>query len=245
MAKIKGLLSWIILIIVVIAGLIVGRSIWQSLKDTRAELEAQRAKMTELVKEDSLLRAYSDSLDNENAKLRQIEAQLAEERDRLTNKLKRLEYEHKKVLARLDTMWEAKSVQTELDAAFPEWKGQFWEAQRSDGIHGLIVPRFFGAQAAEVKNKFDKSEKELAAKDRIISNYDSALTVKDSRINNLTLKADSLRSQYDKVFAEYGILDEKYTDLLKRKWFTLHLGPGNIISAGTGFGIGYLVGKNQ
>ncbi|MGH7599973.1 MAG: Tar ligand binding domain-containing protein [bacterium] len=243
MAKITGGISWILLILVVIVAIIVGTSIWHSLRDTRAALDEQKKKVAELTRADSLMRAYVDSLDRAFAELQREEQRLRAERERLEQELTKIEKKYAKVLARLDTVWTAGAVIHELDSAFPHWKGQIREATRGDGVHALIVPRFFGADAAETKIKLDKSEEKMAIKDSTIAVLDSTLANKSEQVKTLLAKADTLQKSYDRVWGEYKILDEKYRKLLVRKWFTLHLGPGNILSAGIGATAGYLIGK--
>jgi len=243
MGKIKKYISWILLIIVLIVGFVVGRSIWYSLKDSRAKLKEQKEKMDELVKKDARMRVYVDSLDQALLKLKEEEERLAREKERLSKRLADLQKKYNETIAKIDTLWAASAIISELDGAFPHWKGQFWAAIRGDGIHGLIAPQLFGAEVVEIKTDLDNSIQQLSIKDRTIANRDSTILIKDHRIEALTLKADSLRFTYENLWSEYQILDKKYTDLLKRKWFTLHLSPGNIISAGVGFGAGYAVGK--
>lgn len=243
MSKIKKYIAWILLIIVLIIGFVVGRSIWYSLKDTRAKLKEQEKKMEELVKKDARMRAYVDSLDQVLLKLKEEEETLAQERERLAKKLAELQKKYNETIAQIDTLWTANAIINELDSAFPHWKGQFWAALRGDGIHGLIAPRFFGAEVVEMKANFNNCLQQMTIKDSTIANLDNTLLIKDRRIEALTLKADSLKATYENLWSDYKILDKKYTDLLKRKWFTLHLDPGNIISAGVGFGAGYLVGN--
>jgi len=243
MGKIKKYISWILLIIVLIVGFVVGRSIWYSLKDSRAKLKEQKEKMDELVKKDARMRVYVDSLDQALLKLKEEEERLAREKERLSKRLADLQKKYDETIAKIDTLWAASAIISELDGAFPHWKGQFWAAIRGDGIHGLIAPQLFGAEVVEIKTDLDNSIQQLSIKDRTIANRDSTILIKDHRIEALTLKADSLRFTYENLWSEYQILDKKYTDLLKRKWFTLHLSPGNIISAGVGFGAGYAVGK--
>jgi peptidoglycan hydrolase CwlO-like protein len=243
MAKRTGVLSSILLILALIVAIVVGVSIWYSLRDTRAALAEQKKKMAELTRADSLMKAYVDSLDGAFAELQREEQRLKAERERLEQELTKIEKKYAKVLARLDTVWTAGAVINELDSAFPHWKGQIREATRADGVHALIVPRFFGADAAETKIKLDKSQEQLANKDGTIAILDSTLTIKNAEVQTLVLKADTLQKSYDRVWGEYKILDEKYRKLLVRKWFTLHLGPGNILSAGLGATAGYLVGK--
>ena len=243
MSKIKKYISWILLIIVLIIGFLVGRSIWYSLKDTRAKLKEQEKKMEELVEKDARMRAYVDSLDQVLLKLKEEEETLAKERERLAEKLAELQKEYNETIAKIDTLWTAKAIISELDNAFPHWKGQFWAAVRGDGIHGLIAPQFFGAEVVEMKANLNHCTQQITIKDSTIANLDNTIFIKDNRIEALTLKSDSLKSTYENLWGEYKILDKKYTDLLKRKWFTLHLDPGNIISAGVGFGAGYLVGN--
>ncbi|MFQ5823582.1 MAG: hypothetical protein ACE5JB_05960 [bacterium] len=243
MGKSKGAISWILLIIVVVVGLIIGRSIWFSLKDTRAKLKEQELTMAELARKDSLMRVYVDSLDFVLLDLQQKEEHLAAEREQLKKKLNQLQIKYNKTMVRLDTLWEAGSVINELDQAYPHWKGQFWEAKRADGIHGLIAPRLFGADAAETKTKLDNSLKKITLKDSTIAVLDSSLAIKNEEAKALILKADSLQSTYNNLWGEYQVLDEKYKKLLKRKWFTLHLSPGNILTTGVGFAAGYAIGK--
>ncbi|MGH7453969.1 MAG: hypothetical protein ACRENG_21640 [bacterium] len=243
MAKITGGISWILLILVVIVAIVVGTSIWYSLRDTRAALDEQRKKVAELTRADSLMRAYVDSLDVVFAELQQEEQKWLAERERLQKELDKLQIKYNKILARLDTLWTAGSVIHELDKAFPHWKGQIREATREDGVHALIAPRFFGADVAETKARFDKSVEELSLKDSTIAVLDSTLAIKNAEVQTLLFKADTLQKSYDRVWEEYKILDEKYRKLLVRKWFTLHLGPGNILSAGVGATAGYLIGK--
>ena len=189
------------------------------------------------------MRAYVDSLDLVLLELKLEEQRLATERERLSIRLEELQKKYNETIAKIDTLWTASGIINELDAAFPHWRGQFWAAIRGDGIHGLIAPQFFGAEVVEIKADLDNRIEQLIIKDSTIANLDSTIFIKDHRIEALTLKADSLKSTYENVWSEYKILDQKYTDLLKRKWFTLHLGPGSIISAGVGFGAGYAVGK--
>ncbi len=243
MATIKKYGSWILLIIMLIVALVVGRSIWYSLKDTRAKLKEQEKKMEELTQKDARMRAYVDSLDQLMLQLKAEEERLAKERERLSKKMAELQKKYNETVAKIDTLWTASGIINELDTAFPHWRGQFWSAIRGDGIHGLIVPQFFGAEVVEIKAELDYKNEEMVVKDSTIANLDSTIFVKDRRIEALTLKADSLKSTYENVWSEYKILDKKYTDLLKRKWFTLHLDPGNILSAGVGFGAGYAVGR--
>jgi predicted nuclease with TOPRIM domain len=245
MAKISGGISWILLILVAIVAIVVGTSIWYSLRDTRAALDEQKKKVAELTRADSLMRAYVDSLDGAFAELQREEQRLIARRDSLEKALAKIEAKYAKVLARLDTVWTAGAVISELDSAFPHWKGQIREATRADGVHALIVPRFFGADAAETKIKLDESQEKLANKTRTVAVLDSTLAIKNAEVQTLLLKADTLQSSYDRVWGEYKILDEKYRKLLVRKWFTLHLGPGNILSAGLGATAGYLIGKQS
>lgn len=243
MSKIKRNISWILLVIVLVVGFVVGRSIWFSLKDTRARLKEQENKMKELVEKDARMRAYVDSLDQVLFMLKAEEEKLANERERLAKKLAELQKKYNETIAKIDTLWTAGGIISELDAAFPHWRGQFWAAIRGDGIHGLIAPQFFGAEVVEIKADLDHRIQQLIIKDSTIANLDSTIFIKDRRIEALVLKADSLGATYDDLWGEYKILDKKYTDLLKRKWFTLHLDPANILSAGVGFGAGYAVGR--
>ncbi len=244
MAKITGGISWILLILVVIVAIVVGTSIWYSLRDTRAALDEQKKKVAELTRADSLMRAYVDSLDGAFAELQREEQRLIAKRDSLEKALAKIEAKYAKVLARLDTVWTAGAVIHELDSAFPHWKGQIREATRADGVHALLVPRFFGADAAETKIKLDKSEEKMAIKDSTIAVLDSTLAIKNAEVQTLLFKADTLQKSYDRVWGEYKSLDEKYRKLLVRKWFTLHLGPGNFLSAGIGATAGYFIGRH-
>ncbi|MFH1943933.1 MAG: hypothetical protein ABIL68_17660 [bacterium] len=239
MGSVKKYISWILLIVFIIIGLVVGRSIWYSLKDTRAKLKAQDEKMAELIRKDASMRAYVDSLDGVLLKLREEERRLEEERTGLQDRLRRLQSEYDRTMARIDTLWEAGSILTELGAAFPHWKGQFWEATRADGIHGLIAPRFFGAEVVEMKSKLDESLETISIKDSTIASMDHSLRIKDESVCVLTFKADSLKSTYENLWGEYGVLDKKYRDLLKKKWFTLRLSPANLLTTGAGLAAGY------
>lgn len=245
MAKRTGAISWILLILVAIVAVVVGTSIWYSLRDTRAALDEQKKKVAELSRADSLMKTYVDSLNGAFAELLREEERLQAERERLEQELNKIEKKYAKVLARLDTVWTAGAVIHEMDGAFPHWRGQIREATRADGVHALIVPRFFGADAAEAKIKLDKSQEVLAVKDSTIAVLDSTLAIKNAEVQTLVLKADTLQKSYDRVWGEYKILDEQYRKLLVRKWFTLHLGPGNILSAGAGAAAGYVIGRQS
>ncbi len=245
MAERRGVISWILLALVVIVAFFVGQSIWHSLQDTRAELDRQKQKTAELEKRDQAMRAYVDSLNQVLVQLEQQEQQLRAERTELERRLQSLQREYRHVLARLDSVWEAGAVIAEVEAAYPHWRGQIREATRADGVHGLLAPRFFGADAAETKIKLDRSGKEIAVKDSVIANLDQTLSVKDEQVRTLMFKADTLQKNYDQVFAEYKVLDEKYRDLLQKKWFSLHFSPGNILTGAAGFAAGYGVGYLQ
>jgi len=242
MAANRGLISWIIIALLLLVGVSVGWSIWSSLKETRAKLEAQKKIMEELERKNLAVKHYADSLDALIIKLGQREQLLAAEREELQRRLAQVQREYNKIRARLDKLWSAESVNHELDQAFPHWAGQFWEATRSDGVHALIAPRLFGAEVAEVKAEVDKSRKEIALQDSTIKSFGQSMQGKDQVIKLLNLKADSLRSTYDDLFAEYQELDKKYRKEVKSHWFKFT--PGNILSAGAGFGAGYVVGKN-
>lgn len=243
MSRIKRSIAWILLILVLVIGFVVGRSIWHSLKDTRAKLKEQERKMEELVKKDARMRRYVDSLDQVLLGLKIEEQRLLTERERLARRLAELQKKYNETVAKIDTLWSATSIIRELDAAFPHWRGQFWAAVRNDGIHGIIAPQFFGAEVLEIKAELDHKTQQLMLKDSTIAVLDSTLIIKNKRIELLALKADSIMTTYENLWREYKVLDKKYTDLLKRKWFTLHLGLGNLVSAGVGFGAGYLVGS--
>lgn len=242
MAESRGIISWVIIAVLVLVGAAVGWSIWSSLRDTRAKLEAQKKIMEELERQNSAVKHYADSLDALIVTLGQREQLLAAEREELQRRLAQVQQEYNKIRARLDKLWSAESVNHELDQAFPHWAGQFWEASRSDGVHALMAPRFFGAEVVEIKAEVDKSRKEISLKDSTIASFGESMRGKDEVIKLLNLKADSLRSTYDNLFAEYQALDQKYRKEVKSHWFKFT--PGNILSAGAGFGAGYLVGKN-
>ncbi|NUM73497.1 hypothetical protein HUU40_03955 [candidate division KSB1 bacterium] len=241
MADNKGIFSWIITGVLLIVGVAVGWSIWSSLKDTRAKLAAQKDKMEELERRDASMRRYVDSLDVVLNDVRAREALLAAEREEIQHKLENLQREHAKTLARLDKLWEAKEVTGELDNAFPHWAGQFWDVQRSDGVHGLLAPRFFGAEVAEIKAENDKRGSEIALKDSTIASFNSSMTLKDDEVRLLTMKADSIRSTYDNLWNEYQALDKKYRKEVASRWFKVTV--GGVAGAAAGFGVGYLVGK--
>lgn len=241
MADNKGLFSWIITGVLLIVGVAVGWSIWSSLKDTRAKLAAQKDKMEELERRDASMRRYVDSIDVVLNEVRAREALLAAEREEIQRKLENLQREHAKTLARLDKLWEAKEVTGELDSAFPHWAGQFWDAQRSDGVHGLLAPRFFGAEVAEVKAENDKRGREIALKDSTIASFNSSMTLKDEEVRLLTMKADSIRTTYDNLWNEYQALDKKYRKEVASRWFKVTV--GGVAGAAAGFGLGYMVGK--
>lgn len=241
MGKLKRGIPWMLLLIVLVVGFIVGKSIWYSLKDTRAELAKQKAKMAELVRNDSLMHIYVDSLDLEILALQREEQRLANEREQLKLQLDALRTKYNQTMARIDTLWAASSVITELDNAFPHWQGQFWAATRADGIHGLIAPRFFGAEVVEIKDSLALKTAELSIKDSKIRNLEELSSIKDKKFELCTMKADSILTTYNHLLAEYKVLDDRYTELLKRKWFTLHLSPGNIVAAGAGLAAGYAI----
>ncbi|MDZ7269274.1 MAG: hypothetical protein ONB48_16990 [candidate division KSB1 bacterium] len=241
MAERKGVLAWLITVAVVLVGLAVVWSIWNSLRDTRAKLQAQTRKLEELQRKDAALQRYADSLDAVIADSRRREAELAAAREELARQLANLEKEYRRALARLDKLWTATEVNHELDRAFPHWAGQFWEATRPDGVHALLAPRFFGAEVAEIKTELDKRQREVALKDSTITNWQQTAAEKDVQIQALTLKADSLRSTYDNLMAEYLELDKKYRKEVVSHWFKFT--PGNALSAAVGFGAGYLVGR--
>ncbi|MCK6620853.1 MAG: hypothetical protein HUU32_10475 [Calditrichaceae bacterium] len=242
MASTKGPVSWIVTALLVLVALAVIWSIWNSLQDTREKLRAQKEKMEELERKDAAMRRYVDSLDNALAQIREREQQLAEEREALQQRLARLQQEYQRVKERIDQLWEAKGVIGELDQAFPHWAGQFWEAQRADGVHGIIAPRLFGAEVAEIKADLDKSEREIGIKDSVITNLDSTVALKNEEVKVLEMKADSIMSTYNNLFAEYQELDKKYRKEVASKWFKFT--PGNILSFGVGAGAGYLIGKS-
>jgi chromosome segregation ATPase len=242
MANNRSLISWAIIAVLLVVGLAVGWSIWSSLKETRAKLQAQDAKVRELETKDAAMKHYADSLDAMIATLGERQQLLVAEREELQRKLEIVQREYRQTRARLDKMWTAGEINHELDQAFPEWAGQFWEAQRSDGVHAIIAPRLWGAQVAEVIADMKKSEQEGDIRERSLATFEESTQLQDSTIKLLTMKADSLRGAYDNLWAEYQELDKKYRKEVKSHWFKFT--PGNILSAGAGFGAGYLVGKN-
>lgn len=241
MADNKGIFSWMVTGVLLIVGVAVGWSIWSSLKDTRAKLAAQKEKMEELERRDASMRRYVDSIDVVLADVRAREALLAAERDEIQGKLENLRREHAITMARLDKVWEAKEVTNELDGAFPHWAGQFWEAQRSDGVHALLAPRFFGAEVAEIKAENDKRGREIVLKDSTITSFNNSMVLKDDEVRLLTMKADSIRSTYENLWGEYQVLDKKYRKEVASRWFKVTV--GGVAGAAAGFGLGYLVGK--
>jgi predicted RNase H-like nuclease (RuvC/YqgF family) len=241
MADNKGAFSWIVTGILLVVALAVGWSIWNSLKDARAKLAAQKEKMEELERKDASMRRYVDSLDAVIADSRAREEQLAAEREELRKRLGQLQREYNKTLARLDKLWEAGEVIHELDAAYPNWAGQFHEATRADGVQALLAPRFFGAEVAEDKAELNKRRREVALKDSTIINFEKNMSEKDIQIQALTFKADSILSTYENLKVEYDELDKKYRKEVASHWFKFT--PGNALSAAVGFGAGYLVGK--
>lgn len=242
MASTKGPVYWVVIGLLALIGLAIIWSIWNSLQDTREKLRVQKEKMEELERKDAAMRRYVDSLDNALAEIRERELRLAGEREELQQRLARLQQEYQRVKNRIDQLWEAKGVISELDQAFPHWAGQFWEAQRPDGVHGIIAPRFFGAEVAEIKADLDKSEREISIKDSVITNLDSTVALKNEEVRILEMKADSIMSTYNNLFAEYQELDKKYRKEVVSKWFKFT--PGNVLSFGIGAGAGYFVGKS-
>jgi len=241
MATNRGLISWVIIAVLLAVGLAVGWSIWSSLQETRAKLQAQEEKAQELERKNTAVKKYSDSLDAVVANLGERQQQLVAEREELQKKLEIVQREYQKTRARLDKMWTAGEINHELDQAFPEWAGQFWDAKRSDGVHAIIAPRLWGAQVAEMKAEIDARQEEGELQTRSLSSFEESTQIQDSTITLLTLKADSLRSAYDNLFVEYQELDKKYRKEVKSHWFKFT--PGNMLSAGAGFGAGYLVGS--
>ena len=184
---------------------------------------------------------YIDSLEVVLNYLNQREQDLAEERTRLIKQLARLEVEYNHNLGRIDKLWEAGEINAQLDTLFPSWKGQFWAATRSDGIHGIIVPRMFGAEVAEIKTEFDKNEDKMEIKEKEIANYQETMGVKDEKIETIAQQRDSIKTTYDDLMGEYKDLNDKYNKEVKSRWFKLI--PGNALSAGVGLGAGYFIGK--
>lgn len=237
----RGIISWIIIAILGIVGIAVGMSIYSSLKDTRAKLKAQEETMAKLEQRNEELQGFLKNEQEKIDSLRQEKEQLAHQRDALRADLVRLNKKYLATLAKIDGLWEAKDVFTELDRYFPTWQGQFHEAQRSDGVHGFIAPRFWGAQVAEEMAELQKRRTEVLLKDSLIVNYqqDSTLTVQE--IFHLEGQRDSLKVVYDSLFTEYGILDKKYKKEVKSGWFRFT--APNAVYLGLGAGAGYLIGS--
>jgi hypothetical protein len=237
----KGLLSWIPMALLILVGGAVIWSIWSSLVDTRAKLEAQQKKMAEILGKDVDMNRYVDSLEVVLSFLQQRDSVLTREREQFMVQLAVLEYKHQQALARIDTLWEFSEVNEELDRVFPQWKGQFMEARRPDGVHSIIVPRFFGAYVSEIKTELDNSDQKMAVKDSLIGNYKESLVNKDTQVNTVVAQRDSIETTYTDLLSEYQVLDQKYRKEVKSHWFKFSL--GNAVYAGVGFGAGYLIGR--
>ena len=237
----KGLLSWIPMALLILVGGAIVWSIWSSLVDTMAKLEAQEKKMAEILGKDVDMNRYVDSLEVVLSFLQQRDSVLTREREDFMVQLAVLEYKHQRALARIDTLWEFSEVNEELDRVFPQWRGQFMEARRPDGVHSIIVPRFFGAYVSEIKTELDNSDQKMAVKDSLIDNYKESLVNKDNQVNTVVAQRDSIETTYTDLLSEYKVLDQKYRKEVKSHWFKFSL--GNAVYAGVGFGAGYLIGR--
>jgi hypothetical protein len=232
----KKIISLAINIIPVLIVLAILWSVWSSLKDTQLKLQTQREKKEELDLKEDLMNRYVDSLKTVLNFLKERETRLALERDEYRAQLVLLEYKYKENLKRIDGLWEVTEINRELNDAFPHWKDQFWQAKRPDGIHGIIVPQFFGAEVLEIKNEYDKSSEKLAIKDKEIENFEETLVVKDEKISVIKSQRDSIKTTYDNLSDEYETLHTKYNKEVKSGWFKIN--PGNVVSAGVGVGLG-------
>lgn len=239
MANNRSVVSWIVLAVLLLVGLAVGRSIWSSFQDTKAKLEAQKREMEQVKKDNVRLAALRDSLHLENKKLAAQEAQLLEDKKTLNEELARLRIQHHNDLARINKLWEADSIIAELDAAFPEWKGKFWQAKTPNGLEGMIAPRFFSAQVLEIMADNKGNQAELGNCNRRVTNTDSLYSVSKKRNANLQVEVDSLATTYNTLFGKYQTLNDKYNKEVKSHWFKFT--PSNAITLGAGLGVGYLI----
>ena len=238
----KGIISNIIMVVFLIIVLAILWSAWSSLKDTRIKLQAQQEKREELDRKDQAMNHYVDSLKSVINFLKEKETELASEREVYRLKLVALEQEFKKRLGSIDKLWEQKDFEKELNMAFPQWNNQFWEAMRSDSVHGIIVPRLFAGEVLEIKTELDNREGELVIKDSLIGNYRETIGFKDQEIDNITLQRDTVQTNYNNLYNEYGLLEKKYQKEVTSGWFKIT--PGNLISAGLGLGAGYAIGRS-
>ena len=142
---------------------------------------------------------------------------------------------------KVDQLWEAQDIDTALGNAFPHWRGQIWTALRGDGVHALLVPQMFGAEVVEIKAEMDASRDVQQNQQQQIDNLSGLLQTKEKELSNVIEQRSILKKNYDKLYEEYQILDKKYRKEVLRHWFRLT--PGTVISAGIGFGVGYIVGK--
>lgn len=241
MATNRSVVSWIVLAVVLLVGLAVGRSIWSSLQDTKAKLEAQKREMEQVKKDNGRLAAVRDSLHRENDSLNVKEKKLLADKNALNEELRLLRIQHRKDVARVDTLWEAKSIITELDAAFPEWKGKFWQAKTPNGLEGMIAPRFFSAQVLEIMADNKGNQAELANCNRRVTNADSLLGVSKQKIQNLQTEVTALDTTYQKLLGKYQTLNDKYNKEVKSHWFKFT--PSNALALTVGAGVGYWVGN--
>lgn len=237
----KSILVWIVRAFLLLVVIAVVWSLWSSLRDTRAKLEAQRKKMQEIEQRDRNLTQYLDSLNSVIRILGQREDSLTRERDRLWAELQRINRRYADILSRVDTLWEVGAINTALDAAFPHWAGQFRDARRADGVHAILVPQMFGPEVIEIKTELDQSQEVLENKNREIANLEQMLSTREQRVAAVTQQRDSLQTTYDNLLGEYRELDRKYRKEVLSHWFKISV--GNVVSAGVGFGAGYLIGR--
>ncbi|MBN1560828.1 hypothetical protein JW998_11295 [candidate division KSB1 bacterium] len=241
MAISKSVVSWLVMIALVLVFLAAGWWLWSSLQDSRALLAEQKKELERIVKANETLTAVRDSLHRENDRLAEKEKKLLQEKYALDQELQRLRLQHQSDMARIDTLWQAESVISSLDSAFPEWAGQFWQAKTPNGLEGLIAPRFFSSQVLEIMAQRDGSQTELDNCHLQVANRDSLLQVKEQRIGNLQTEVTALDTTYANLYDKYLVLDEKYNQEVKRGW--LKMGVSNAVTFVAGGAIGYLVGK--
>lgn len=247
MSSLVSRLSWLLLVVVSLIGLFLGRHLHKLLKEREAKIAEQQQIMRDLEHKNRQVRAYSDSLDKVLLGLYHQQDSLTIEHKKLQSSLIRVRHELHTVLARLQTAWETGEVIHEMDQAFPTWHGQFHEATRGDGIHGIIAPQFFGMQVVELKTKWQASENIIKNKDSTIANLEQLNQVKTKEIAVWTLKSDSLQKTYDNLWREYNVVDKKYQKCLKTKWCSINLSMDNLVAAGLGLAGGYAIwgGKNK
>jgi hypothetical protein len=241
MPKRLSSVCWFLLIVILAAGLYIGKDIHKQFKERNAKIAEQEQIMKDLMLRNSSLQVYSDSLDKVIIGLHHQQDSLSLERNKLQGRLHLAQVELRKALARLANAWEPGDVLHELDQAFPTWQGQFREAMRGDGIHGIIAPQFFGMQVVELKIASLANAKIIKMKDSTITNLEQVINLKNAEITAWTQKSDSLKNTYDHLWQEYNVVDEKYNKCLKSKWCTIHIGMSNILAAGVGFAGGYAI----